>query len=91
MEQDEVTYNLPPGFNVESTPQSATITLPGKAVLKIDATAKTGSVKVVRTFARNFALLPPTDYSALRDFYIKVATADQQQLVLTRATATKGN
>ena len=91
LEQDDVTYNLPPGFNVESTPQSATIAWPGKAVLKIDATTNPGSVKVVRTFARNFALLPATDYSDLRNFYLKVATADQQQLVLTRATAAKGN
>ncbi len=36
--------------------------------------------------AYNFTLLDPKYYSDLHDFYQKVATADQQQLVLTRAT-----
>ena len=33
----------------------------------------------------------PKDYQNLHDFYQKVATADQQQLVLTRAPVAKGN
>jgi hypothetical protein len=90
-EQDNVTYNLPPGYSVETTPQAADVTWPGSALLKITSTAKDGSVTVVRTFAHNFALLPASDYNDLRNFYQKVATADQQQLVLTRATPAKGN
>jgi hypothetical protein len=35
--------------------------------------------------------LPSKDYGDLHDFYQKVATADQQQLVLTRAQVAKGN
>jgi hypothetical protein len=37
------------------------------------------------------ALLDPKVYNDLHDFYLKVAAADQQQLVLTRAAAGKGN
>jgi len=49
-------------------------------------------VNVTRTLAYNFTLLDPKDYPSLHDFYQKVATADQQQLVLTRIpTATAGN
>jgi len=46
---------------------------------------------VVRNFARDFAMLNYVDYSDLHDFYLKLAAADQQQLVLTRALGVKGN
>jgi hypothetical protein len=46
---------------------------------------------VVRTLVYNFALLEPKEYSDLHSFYQKVATADQQPLVLTRSQAAKGN
>ena len=48
------------------------------------------TVTVDRTMAYNFTILDAKEYSDLHDFYQKVATADQQPLVLTRATA-KGN
>jgi hypothetical protein len=91
MEQDDVTYHLPSGFNVESVPKTADVSWPGFAALKINSGVGSGSVEVFRTFARSFALLEPKAYNDLHDFYLKVATADQQQIVLTRATAGKGN
>jgi hypothetical protein len=91
MEQDDVTYHLPSGFNVESAPKAADLTWPSYAALKINSAVGNGSVEVVRAFARNFALLDPKVYNDLHDFYLKVAAADQQQIVLTRATAGKGN
>jgi hypothetical protein len=33
----------------------------------------------------------PKEYGSLHDFYQKVATSDQPQLVLTRASVAKGN
>jgi hypothetical protein len=48
-------------------------------------------VEVVRTLIYDFTLLGPKDYPELHDFYQKVATADQQQIVLSRAVAAKGN
>jgi hypothetical protein len=59
--------------------------------LKIHSTAKDNSVTVSRALAYNFALLDPEEYSNLHNFYLKVATADQQPLVLTRAPIAKGN
>ncbi|MGA3371615.1 MAG: DUF3857 domain-containing protein [Terracidiphilus sp.] len=91
MVQDEVTYNLPPGFKVESLPQDANTSWPNHALLNIHSSAQAGSVTVSRTLAYNFTLLDPKDYPDLHDFYQKVATADQQQLVLTRAPSAKGN
>ena len=89
-EQDEVTYRLPPGFTVESSPLTADVSWPKYALLKIKSTPKEGIIDVVRTMAYNFTLLDPKEYSDLHDFYQKVSTADQQQLVLTRAPS-KGN
>ena len=91
MEKDEVTYHLPADFALETPPQPTDVSWPGHAVLKAAADRKENVVSVGRTAAFNFTLLAPTDYNALHDFYQKVAAADQQQLVLTRAQVAKGN
>jgi hypothetical protein len=90
-EQDEVTYHLPPGFTVESAPQPANPNWPDNALLKIKSQVNGDSVVVLRTLAYNFTLLKSKDYPDLHDFYQKVATADQQQIVLTRSLVAKGN
>jgi hypothetical protein len=92
-EQDEVTYRLPAGYSVEGAPQATTLSWPNHALLKISANVDGGKAEVVRMFAYNYTLLDPKAYADLHDFYQKVATADQQQLVLTRAPAVspKGN
>jgi hypothetical protein len=59
--------------------------------LKVVSQRKSDVVEVFRTLVYNFALLGANDYPDLHDFYQKVATADQQQIVLSRATAVKGN
>ncbi|MGO9340200.1 MAG: DUF3857 domain-containing protein [Terracidiphilus sp.] len=89
--QDNVTYHLPPGFSLESTPEIPDASWPNHALLHISSKKTEDSVEVVRTLVYNFCLLDPRDYPTLHDFYQKVATADQQQLVLTRSQAAKGN
>ncbi len=88
---DQVTYHLPSGLTVESAPQPTNASWPDHALLKVGSDVKTNSVAVQRTLAYNFTLLDATDYASLHDFYQKVATADQQQLVLTRAPVAKGD
>ncbi|MGB8259303.1 MAG: DUF3857 domain-containing protein [Terracidiphilus sp.] len=88
--EDDVTYTLPEGYTVESMPQTAQVSWPGFAMFKIVSTATGNSVDVVRTIAWNFSILDPKTYPNLHDFYQKVATADQQQLVLTKAAPAKG-
>jgi hypothetical protein len=90
-EQDDVTYHLPPGLSVESAPQTADLTWPDHAMLRVITTAQNGSVQIKRALAHNFTILDPKEYSELRGFYQKVAAADQQQLVLTTLPAAKGN
>jgi hypothetical protein len=91
MESDDVIYHLPPGYTVESAPRTADVTWPGSALLRINSLAKNDSLEVARVFGRNFTLLPPDDYKDLHDFYLKLAAADQQQIVLSRAASSKGN
>jgi hypothetical protein len=91
MDQDEVTYELPPGFTVEGLPPDADNAWPSFAVFKIRSSKGDGTVTVRRTLAYNFTLLDPSVYSNLHDFFLKVAAADQQPLVLTRTPVVKGN
>ena len=91
MDSDDVTYHVPSGYAIESGPQTTDLTWPNHALLRIRTIGKDGSIEVVRSFARNFPLLFANEYNDLHDFYLKVATADQQQLVLTRSAIAKGN
>ena len=91
MEHDQVTYHLLPGLSVDNTPKSVDFSWPAHAKFTINSTVGDSSVVVVRNFARDFAMLNYVDYSDLHDFYLKLAAADQQQLVLTRAPAVKGD
>jgi hypothetical protein len=91
MTQDEVVYHLPAGYTVESTPKTSDVTWPNHALLRIASDAKENTVKIQRAFIRNFTLLDSKEYNDLHDLYLKVAAADQQQLVLTRVKTEKGN
>jgi hypothetical protein len=76
---------------VEGAPKSEDLKWPGFALLRISSQTEGGVLNVQRAFARNFTLLRPDSYSALHDFYSKMASADEQQIVLARPTASKGN
>jgi hypothetical protein len=91
METDEVTYHLPAGDAVETAPQTADVAWPQHAMLKVVTKVSGTDVTVRRVVAFNFSILPAKDYGDLHDFYQKVATADQQQLVLTHSQVAKGN
>jgi hypothetical protein len=91
MEKDDVTYYFPDGYSVESGPQATGVPWPNHATMQIKTSPVNNGIEVNRTLAYNFTLLDPKDYDSLHDFYQKVATADQQQLVLTKASVAKGN
>ncbi|MFC5861566.1 DUF3857 and transglutaminase domain-containing protein [Acidicapsa dinghuensis] len=82
---DDVTYHLPDGFTVESAPPDAKIPWASYAALGTKSKVDKSTVVLTRTFIRGFSMLAAKDYPALRDFYQKVAAADQQQLVLEQA------
>jgi hypothetical protein len=91
MVSDQVVYRLPAGFAVEGAPQDAKIAWAGHAVFIVKTVSSPGQIVVARMLARAFTFASPGEYQDLRGFYQKVAAAGQQQLVLTRAPAAKGN
>ena len=90
-EQDDVTYRLPLGYSIESAPQTADLNWPDHAMLRVITTTQTGSIEIKRILAHNYTLLEPKEYTDLHAFFLKVAAADQQQLVLTTSPPSKGN
>ena len=88
---DQVVYHLPPGFTIEGTPQDTKISWAGHAVFVSKSAAESGQITIARQLSRAFAFAKAEEYQDLRGFYQKVSTADQQQLVLTRAPAASGN
>jgi hypothetical protein len=91
METDKVVYHLPPGYTVENAPRTPEVNWEGIAQMQINSVVKGDSVEVARVFARTFTLLKPEEYDYLHNFYLRMAAADQQQIVLSRAASTKGN
>jgi hypothetical protein len=90
IELDDVTYHLPPGYTLESLPQTSNVSWSDHALLKIGAVQHEDSVEVARSLAYNFTILDPKEYPDLHDFYQKVAVADQQQIVLTHISTAAG-
>jgi hypothetical protein len=70
-DQDDVTYHLPPDYAVESVPQSASLSWPEHAMLKVATDQSGGSVRVARTLVYNYTILDSKEYSGLHDFYPK--------------------
>lgn len=92
LDQEDVTYKLPDGYTLENMPQTADVGWPDHAMMKIKISSKDNAVEVIRMLAYNYTILDPKDYGDLHGFFQKASTADQQQIVLTRGTATaKGN
>jgi hypothetical protein len=87
--QDQVSYHLPETLVVDTPPAATSIPWGGHAVMDLKSTTDKDGITITRNLVRGFAMLPPKDYPELRDFYQKVATADQQQMVLTAAPVGK--
>jgi hypothetical protein len=84
MEQDVVTYRLSPGVSIDTAPHDVNVNWGERASLHIRSTAKDGSIQVTRNLVRNSTVLDAGYYPVLRDFYMQMSEADQQQVVLTR-------
>ena len=87
---DDVAYHYPDGYSVDSMPLGDVNQWEDQAQFRVSASQQNGVIQIGRMIAYNFTILDPKDYSGLRDFYQKVATADQQQVVLSRKAAPVG-
>lgn len=88
---DDVVVHMPAGYTIESAPQPAQLPWPDHAVLVVKTQTGPGTIDIKHIFARGFVLLDPKEYPALHDYYEKIATNDQQQLVLTPGNVGSGN
>jgi len=88
---DEIVFHLPPGLTVEGTPRDTEIPWPDHAAFVTKTKTAPGQITVARQLARAFTFAKAEEYQSLRDFYQKVAAADQQEMVLTAAPAGNGN
>ena len=83
---EQITYDLPAGSTVEGSPADSSDTWAGHARYIVKTKATPGQFIILRQLERAFSQAKPEEYQDLRGFYQKVATGDQQQLVL-RASA----
>jgi hypothetical protein len=88
---DDTVYHLPSGFSVESAPSAAQMAWPEHAALVVKTSPTPGTIDIKHIFARAFVLLEPKDYPALHDYYQKVSTTNQEQLVLASGGVATGN
>jgi len=86
-DQEQITYDFPPGFALDGAPQDASMKFEGNAAYALHSKADTNSIVTLRTLSRGFTLLDAAEYGKLRDFYDKVASSDRQQVVLATAQA----
>jgi Domain of Unknown Function with PDB structure (DUF3857) len=81
-DQDDVTIELPAGWQVSSLPMPQNID--GHVVLyHTDAQNNGGSLHVTRQLTVNMLMLDTKYYGALRNFYQQVRTGDEQAIVLS--------
>jgi hypothetical protein len=88
-EEDDVTYRLPSSVGIDTAPHSANVSWGDHASLQIRSIADKGSIHITRNLVRNSAVLDEGYYTLLRDFYLQMSEADQQQVVLTRTGSEK--
>jgi len=91
-ERDEVTYHLPANFTLSSKPVPADVDWTGHASMHTRFVQKENDLVATRSFVRSSVVLEASEYSGLRSIYQRIASADQQQIVLARpGTDAKGN
>lgn len=79
--EDQTKITLPAGWKVGSLPTEVHLDATA-AEYRIQAEKKENALQVTRTLRSDIVLYQPSVYPALRDFYQKVRSGDEQQVVL---------
>ena len=88
--QDDVTINLPPGWQVQSLPPPKNRDQQAVAY-NLQAEKGTNSLHVTRKVVVNILMLEAKYYPTLRDFFQVVRTGDEEQIVLQPGAASASN
>ncbi len=83
IESDDVTIDVPDDYTVESLPADTTYDVT-TAAYTTRYTAEGKSLHFTRDFQVRSLFFPAESYSALRNFFSKVAAADQEQIALKK-------
>ena len=89
--KDQVTYHLPGEMKVEGSPQDTKIPLGDRAILVVKTVSEPNKIIVARSLARSFTFAKPDEYDSLRSFYQKVASTDQQYLIISSTNSQGAN
>jgi hypothetical protein len=90
-EQDAVRITLPPTLTIESAPEPAKEQFKNLALFITKSVRSANSITSQRTFQLGTPAIVPDEYPDFHTFYGKIATKDQEPLVLTRATPAASN
>ena len=89
-DEDDVTIDLPAGWQVSNFPQPQNLDLKG-AVYSLTAGNKDGSLHLNRQLAINLEIVDIKDYPVLRGFFQSARTGDEQQIVVSTNSASARN
>jgi hypothetical protein len=88
-EIDDLKFQAPPGYKIETVPESKTVK-PGAVLNYSISASQQGSVaEVQRHLVINTLLLPIEYYTAVRSFFNTVKSNDEVQIVLQNAENAK--
>jgi hypothetical protein len=85
-EDDEVTFEVPAGYSIESLPNPVNVRTEF-ANFQATSARSDDLLRFHRHFALNEIIFPATDYSAVRGFFDKVRASDEQQVVLQASSS----
>ncbi len=89
-ELDDVTIDLPPGWQATSLPKPQTVDIKA-CVYSFDAQKAGERLHMVRELTVNLGMADARHYGALRSFFQTVRTADEQQIIVTPGGAAAQN
>jgi hypothetical protein len=81
--RDTVRVQLPPGFDVDEMPETASLTTPF-GTFQSKATVEAGVLTFTRTLVLKSMVVPVAEYPALKAFSDQVGGADQAPIVLAK-------
>jgi Domain of Unknown Function with PDB structure (DUF3857) len=84
--QDDVTIELPPGWRMSSIPRAQKASL-GLLVYAATADNASGALHLQRDLTQNLLIQNPDRYDTISDFFQKVRTGDEEQVVISPETA----
>ncbi len=78
-------FKIPEGYKIESMPQGANLKLPDNlGEFKYLIMNKGGSLQLIATNTINNAVISPTYYEYLREYYSQMITKESEKVILTK-------